>query len=201
MDVVVGNRNFLQDENALPRNAQERRIAAARETEYVRLALRSICRHGYYVFDNLIAEGTGILDYMAAGPLGLIAILVRTDQGCVGFGQRKGEIMLDGKPFEDDPFEQARQLTAAIDKALFDDCGDVRGIVCFPYASFELDEERKPPAGTTPLWELSWALDPEDRETMLTPADIKEIAEKVQRVYGRPPIVTPNRDRLWEEGF
>lgn len=197
---MADNHDFLQDKSNSPRNAQERRIAEAREVEHVRLALRSISRNGYYVFDALVAEEAGILDYMAIGPLGLIAILARTDKGRVGFDSSKDEILLDGKPFDDDPFEQARELTASLDAELFDGCGDVRGIVCFLHASFELDEERKPPLGTTPLWELSWALDPEGEETHFTTADIEEIAEKVQRVYGRPPIITPNRDRLWEEG-
>ncbi len=198
MAAVADNHDFLQDRGDPLRNAQERRVAVARETEHVRLALRSVSRHGYYVFDALATEEAGLLDYAAVGPLGLIAILVRTDRGCVGFGACKDEILLDGKPFDDDPFEQARELTTALDTELFDDCGDVWGIVCFLHATFELDEERKPPLGTTPLWELSWALDPEGREMLFTPADIEEIAEKVQRVYGRPPIITPNRDRLWE---
>ncbi len=197
---MADNHDFLQGRSEFPRNAQERRIAEAREIEHVRLALRSTSWNGYYVFDSLVTEEAGILDYAAVGPLGLIAILVRIDRGCVGFDASKDEILLDGKLFDDDPFEQARELTAALDKTLFDDCGEVRGMVCFLHASFELDEERKPPLGTTPLWELSWALDPEGREVMHTSADIEEIAERVQRVYGRPPIITPNRDRLWEGG-
>jgi hypothetical protein len=189
---------FLDDEERRPRTARERRIALAREKEHVRLALSSIAPHGYYVFDEIITENAGLLDYLAVGALGVVVIIVRYDEGCVGFGRDENEILLDGKPFVDDPFSQAAELVEELVEELSANLlgGDVEitGIVCFPRADFEVDENRKPPLGTTPVWELPWALDPEGEEEILTPADVEEIAEKVQEIYGRPPIVTPQRE-------
>jgi hypothetical protein len=65
-------------------------------------------------------------------------------------------------------------------------------MICFLYAQLEVKDHENP-LGITPLWELPRALDPEG-EVVLTPADIEEIAEKVQKIYGRPPIVAPQRE-------
>jgi len=44
--------------------------------------------------------------------------------------------------------------------------------------------------GVCKVWTLAWTLDPEDDEE-LTPADAAELAEEVERVYGRPPFARP----------
>ena len=175
-------------------STRERMIDFVRHKEHVRLVLSSIVPHDYYVFDGIITENAGLLDYLAVGPLGVVVIIVRYDEGCVGFGRDENEILLDGKPFEDDPFSQAAELVEEISANLLGGDVEITGIVCFPRADFEVDENRKPPLGTTPVWELPWALDPEGEEKTLTPADVEEIAEKIQKVYGRPPIVTPQRE-------
>lgn len=198
---MVEHHGYFSDDEDRPQTPRAKRIAYARDKQHVRLALTSIARHGYYVFDELLTEGAGLLDYLAVGPLRTVAIVVRPDKGRVGFGHSEDEILLDSEPFEDDPLSQAQQLADDIDLRLPDMPEDTGHLVCFTHTDFELDENRKPPLGTTPVWELPWALDPEGREVMLTPADIEEIAERVQRIYGRPPIITPNRDRLWEEDF
>ena len=194
MTPIVEHHGFLNDEGNRPKTARERRIARAKDIEHVRLALSSTARHGYYVFDELITEEAGSLDFLAVGPLGVVVIPVRSDEGYVSSGRAEDEILLDGEPFEDDPFRQARELTEEIDMALFEGAGDIGTLVCFTRAHFEVDHERKPPLGTTPVWELPWALDPEEQEERLNPADVEEIAEKVQKIYGRPPIVTPQRE-------
>jgi hypothetical protein len=194
MTPIVEHHGFLNDEGDRPKTARERRIARAKDIEHVRLALSSTARHGYYVFDELITEEAGSLDFLAVGPLGVVVIPVRSDEGCVSSGRAEDEILLDGEPFEDDPFRQARELTEEIDMALFGGAGDIGTLVCFTRAHFQVDHERKPPLGTTPVWELPWALDPEEQEAKLNPADVEDIAEKVQEIYGRPPIVTPRRE-------
>lgn len=199
-DSMVDHSDFYADDEPRKGVLRAKRIASARHKEHVRLALTSVARHGYFVFDELVTEDAGILDFLAVGPLRAVAITVRHDEGCVGFGGSEDEITLDGKPFKDDPIAQSRELADEIDSHITGMPEDTGSLICFTQADFEIDENRKPPLGATPIWELPWALDPEGRETPLTPADIEEIAEKVQRVYGRPPIITPNRDRLWEEG-
>jgi hypothetical protein len=194
MSPLMEQHGFLDDEERRPRTARERRIALAREKEHVRLALSSIAPHGYYVFDEIITENAGLLDYLVVGALGVVVIIVRYDEGCVGFGRDENEILLDGKPFVDDPFSQAAELVEELSANLLGGDVEITGIVCFPRADFEVDENRKPPLGTTPVWELPWALDPEGEEETLTPADVEEIAEKVQKIYGRPPIVMPQRE-------
>jgi hypothetical protein len=191
---MVEHHGFLNDEGNRPMTAREQRIARAKDKEHVRLALGSIARHGYYVFDELITEEAGSLDFLAVGPLGVIVIPVRHDEGYISRGRAEGEILINGKTFEDDPFRQARELSKELDMALFEGVGDISSIVCFTRARFETDDERKPPLGTTPVWELPWALDPEGQEEKLNPIDTDEIAERVQEVYGRPPIVTPERE-------
>jgi hypothetical protein len=194
MGPLAEHHSFLDDGRGSPKTARDSRIARAQDIQHVRLALSSIAHHGYYVFDELITEEVGSLDFLAVGPLGVVVIPVRSDAGYVSRGRAEEEILLDGKPFEDDPFRQARELSEALDIALFGGAGDISSVVCFPRAEFEVDEARKPPLGTTSVWELPWALDPEGEEEILTPADVEEIAEKIQKVYGRPPIVTPERE-------
>jgi hypothetical protein len=194
MTPIVKHHGFLNDEGDRPKTARERRIARAKDIEHVRLALSSTARHGYYLFDELITEEAGSLDFLAVGPLGVVVIPVRFDEGCVSSGRTEDEILLDGEPFEDDPFRQARELTEEIDMALFGGAGDIGTLVCFTRAHFQVDHERKPPLGTTPVWELSWALDPKEQEEKLNPADVVDIAERVQEIYGRPPIIAPQRE-------
>jgi hypothetical protein len=194
MAPMVEPHGFLNDEGDRPKTAREQRIARAKDKERVRLALGSIARHGYYVFDELITEDAGSLDFLAVGPLGVVVISVRHDEGYVSRGTAEDEVRLDGEPFEDDPLRQVQELSEEIDITLFGGAGSIGTLVCFPRVDFEVDEARKPPLGTTSVWELPWALDPEGEEEVLTPADVEEIAERVREVYGRPPIVTPERE-------
>lgn len=189
-----------EDSNKLGTTRDER-LTRDREKGYIRLALGSVAEHGYYVFDEVLTESAGMLDYLALGPPGIIAILVRFDEGYVSRMRNSSGVLLDGKLFDDDPLQQLGEIALQLSESLTDGDLGIDGIVCLTRATFELDEERKPPLPTTPIWELPKALDPTGEEEQFTPADIEEIAEKIQRVYGRPPIVTPNRDRLWEGGF
>src|SRR5215217_6132524 len=114
MTPIVEHHDFLNGEGDRPKTARERRIARAKDIEHVRLALSSTARHGYYVFDEIITEEAGSLDFLAVGPLGVVVIPVRSDEGCVSSGRAEDEILLDGEPFKDDPFRQARELTEEI---------------------------------------------------------------------------------------
>lgn len=190
----MGQHGFFEEEERHPRTAREERISRAKDKEHVRLALGSTARHGYYIFDELITENSGLIDFLVVGSMGVIVVVLRFDAGHISRGASQEQALIDGKAFEDDPYSQGQELSEEVDEAVFNGLGEVYSIACFPRCEFELDEERKPPLGTTPVWELPLALDPEGKEEGLTPADIEEIAEKVQEVYGRPPIATPQRD-------
>lgn len=175
-----------------PRGARERRIARAEEKERVRSAMRSAARHGYYVFDDLTTDEAGMIDYLAVGPPGVFLIPVREEEGRVSLGADGERLLLDGRPFEDDPYRQADELAADASRKLFEGRRDVTCLTCFTKATVEVRDREIPP-GTTPLWELPWALDPEGLEN-LSPAEVEEIAARVERAYGRPPFVRPERE-------
>jgi hypothetical protein len=101
-------------------------------------------------------------------------------------------LLLDGKPFEDDPRRQAQELAEDVSQKVFKGQRNVSSMICFLHAQLEV-KDHEIPLGTTPLWELPWALDPEG-EVILTPADIEEITDKIQQIYGRPPIIAPQSE-------
>lgn len=187
---MVERHDPMSGEDEEPRTQRERRLALAREKQMVRAALQSAALHGYYVFDELITEEAGIIDFLVVGPLDVISVVVRPDRGYVSLDKQSNTLLLDGRPFEDNPYEQGLQIAADVDKRIFEGNHDSGYIVCFIYAPLEVDEDNQIPHATTPIWELPWALDPEGVENLDT-AQIEEIAEKVQQVYDRPPIIRP----------
>jgi len=188
---IVEQHGFLEGEGDQQKTAREQRIARAKEKELMRSALCSTARYGCYVFDELITEEAGIIDFLVVGPQDVSAIVVRSDRGYVSLVKERDLLLIDGERFEDDPYDQGRFLVRDVNTKVFDQTYSVKYLICFLYAQLEIDENRQIPSGTTPLWELPWALDPEGEENLT--ADIEEIAEKVQKVYGRPPIVTPQK--------
>lgn len=182
--------DFMSGEEDIPRTQREKRLALAREKQMVRSALMSAARHGYYVFDELITDDAGIIDFFAVGPLTACAVLVRSDRGYISWDKGRNKLLIDGRDFEDDPHQQASGLVDDVDRKVFGNDYSIRFLICFMNTEFEVDENRLPPYATTPVWELPWALDPEGEEN-LNRARIEEIVEKVQEVYGRPPIIRP----------
>lgn len=170
-------------------DAKTRRIELSNKRELVRAALRSTGAHGYYVFDELVTEHAGTMDYLAVGPLEAAVIVVRQNPGVVS-ADRDGELLIDGRRFADDPREQARELSQDISSRVFGAEDRVEYFICFTEARLMVDKDNQYPRSTTPLMDLAWALDPEGEQN-LTPADIEEIAEKVEDAYGRPPFVRP----------
>lgn len=171
-------------------DARQQRIEQANRRELVRTALRSTGAHGYYVFDELVTEHAGTLDYLAVGPLEVAAIIVREDRGVVSADRSTEALFIDGRSFEDDPRKQAEDLQQDIVNRVFDGKNYAEYFICFTNARLQVDQDNQYPRSTTPLMDLPWALDPEGEQS-LTPADIEDIAEKVEAVYGRPPFVRP----------
>ena len=60
---------------------REERIERARRKDLVRTALRSAAAHGYYIFDELLTEEAGMIDFLAVGPVGACVVVVRDEPG------------------------------------------------------------------------------------------------------------------------
>jgi hypothetical protein len=173
-----------------PRTARERRIARDNRAERTRAALRAASeRHGYYVFDELMTEEAGKLDFLAVGPPGAVAIVVRDEGGLVSAAE-DGELLLDGRPFDEDPRSQVRELGNDVIARIDRTDGALGTLICFSRAEVEYPDDLELMRGVCTVWTLAWTLDPEDNAD-LTPADIVELADEVWRVYGRPPFARP----------
>jgi len=177
----------------LPRpSAREERIARAERREHVRLALRSADAHGYYVFDELMTETAGMIDYLAVGPVGGCVVVVRDEAGKVT-ADVDGTLYLDGRRFVDDPRRQAEDLAADVNLKFVDTGAYAYNVICFTRAElYYLGEDESVLKGVCPTWDLplSFAEAPEAH----TPADVAELADRVREVYGRPPFVVPDKD-------
>ena len=173
-----------------PRTARERRISRDNRAERVRTALRAVSeQHGYHVFDELMTEEAGKLDFLAIGPPGAVAIVLRDESGLVSAAE-DGELLLDGRPFEESPREQVDTLSDDVIARVTKVGSTVATLVCFSRAEVEYPDDLDLMRGVCKVWTLAWVLDPKDNEE-LTPADAAELAEEVERVYGRPPFARP----------
>lgn len=173
-----------------PRTARERRIAKDNRAERIRSALRAASeRHGYYVFDELMTDEAGKLNFLAVGPPGAVAIVVRDEGGLVSAAE-DGELLLDGRSFEESLREQVDTLSDDVILRVARTEGAVDTLICFSRAEVEYPDDLELMRGICTVWTLAWTLDPEDNAE-LTPADVAELAEEVERVYGRPPFALP----------
>lgn len=165
-------------------------MARDNRSERVRSALRAASgQHGYHVFDELMTEEAGKLDFLAVGPLGAVAIVMRDEDGLVSVAE-DGELLLDGRPFEESPRAQVTELGSDVVARVDGAGGTVATLVCFSRAEVEYPADLELMRGVCKVWTLAWTLDPKDDEE-LTPADAAELAEEIERVYGRPPFARP----------
>ena len=170
-------------------SAREERIARAERWEHVRLALRSAAAHGYYVFDELITEGAGMIDFLAVGPVGAVVVVVRDEPGEVT-GDVDGTLYLDARPFADDPKGQAAELTEDVNARLAGSDAEAFHVVCFTRAElFYVGDERDILRGVCPTWDLPLAFEEAEKEHI--PADVAELADLIREAYGRPPFIVP----------
>jgi len=171
-------------------SAREKRIAGAERRELVRSALRSAAAHGYYVFDELMTEEAGMIDFLAVGPVGACVIVVRDEEGNVT-ADVDGTLYLDGRRFEDGPKLQADELGDDVDAKLESSGVKTRNVICFTRAELYYLGENPDEVlrGVCPIWDLALAFAEATEE--YSPADVAELAEEVERAYGRPPFVRP----------
>ena len=177
------------DDETTPQSARERRLARDDERERVRAALRFAAHYGYYVFDELVTEQAGTLDYLAVGPPGATATIVREDEGIFIAEPYTHEWFINGYHFEDDPRQQADEQTSDVIANLTRGDVSVGSCICFTRA--ELRDSGNPEAnrGVANLFSLPRAF--EQGEEVFNPAEVGEIADDVERIYGRPPFVKP----------
>ncbi len=170
-------------------SAREERIAQAKRRELVRSALRSAAAHGYYVFDELVTEEAGMIDYLTIGPVGACVVVVRDEAGGVT-ADVDGILHLDGRRFEDDPNRQAEDLVDDVNAKLEGTGVRAYHVICFTRADiFYLGEDREVLQGIYATWDLALAFTEATEE--YPPADVAELADRVRDAYGRPPFVTP----------
>ncbi len=156
----------------------------------MRSALRGAAAHGYYVFENLMTEQAGIIDFLAVGPVGACVIVVRDDEGTVTAAE-DGVLYLNGERFDDDPNDQVGELQADVQARIQALGAEAYGIVCFtrPNELYYLGDDLDVLRGISTIWNLAQAF--EEAEEAHTAADVAEIADAVRRAYDRPPFVTP----------
>jgi hypothetical protein len=159
----------------------------------VRTALRSAAAHGYYVFDELMTEAAGMIDYLAVGPVGACVVTVRDEQGDVT-ADADGTLYLGGRRFEDDPNRHAEDLVDDVNAKLSSTGAHTYHVICFTRAElYYLGEEPDVALrGVSPIWDLPLSF--ADAPIEHTPADVANIADRVREVYGRPPFVVPEED-------
>lgn len=172
---------------------REERIQRAKRRDLVRTALRSAAAHGYYVFDELLTEQAGMIDFLAVGPVGACVVVVRDDPGDVTADER-GTLYLEGRPFEDDPNRQARDLESDVNAKLEGTGAHCYDIVCFTRAELYYlgDNPEEVLRGVCPIWDLPLSFSEADEQ--YTPAKVAELADHIREVYGRLPFVVPEED-------
>ncbi len=183
-----------REEDRARLSAREERIARAERREHVRLALRSAAAHGYYVFDELMTEEAGMIDFLAVGPVGVIVVVVRDEAGTVT-ADVDGTLYLNGRAFEDSPNTQGVDLVEDVYARLPEEACTVYHVICFTRAElFYLGENQDALTGVSPTWDLPLAFEEAGREH--TPADVADLADLVREAYGRPPFVVPEEGEL-----
>lgn len=170
--------------------AREGRIERDRRKDLVRTGLRSAAAHGYYVFDELMTEEAGMIDFLAVGPIGAIAVIVRDEPGDVT-ADVDGTLYVDGRRFEDDPLRQAEDLAGDVNAKLEGTVAHCYDIICFTQAElFYLgDNPDEVLKGVSPIWDLPLSFS--DAPIEHTAADVAELADHIRQVYDRPPFVIP----------
>ena len=172
------------------RTARERRIARDNRRDRVRSTLRAISAQcGYHIFEHLMTEEAGSIDFLAVGPVGAVVVTVRDEEGVVSISE-DGEMLLDHRTFEDDPRRHVDELADDVIARIQRTDGTALTSICFTRAEVEYPGNLEPARGVCTIWTLAWPFGDQD-DKRLTSADVAELAEEVERVYGRLPFARP----------
>jgi hypothetical protein len=134
-----------------------------------------------------------MIDFLAVGPVGAVVVVVRDEEGSVT-ADVDGTLYLGRRRFADDPKQQASDLAKDVTTRLEGTGAHTYHVVCFTradlyYLGEDVDAVLK---GVCPTWDLPLSFSDSPMEH--TPADVAELADRVRRVYGRPPFVVPDED-------
>lgn len=168
---------------------REQRINRQTDYERVRSALRAGAANGCYVFDALMTDEAGLLDYLVVGPYGISAIIVRSEHGDVQPNSQTGELTIIRSPFEDDPRRQANDLLEDVARKLARQDIPIFFLICFTRAEIKDSGDPEADRGLYQTWGLPKIF--EDREEVLEPEDVDELARSIESIYARPPFVRP----------
>lgn len=168
---------------------REKRIARDADRERVRAALKGGAHHGCYVFDGLMTDEAGMLDYLIVGPYGITAIVVRGEHGDVQADPETRELRLIRAPFKDDPRRQVNDQLEDVERHLRRTDVPTFFVMCFTRA--EIKDSGNPEAnrGLYKTWGLPKIFG--NKQPVMFPDDVDELARRIESIYGRPPFVRP----------
>lgn len=169
-------------------DARERRIARDEDEERVRAALRGGAHHGCYIFDQLLTDEAGLLDYLVVGPYGISAVVVRNEHGDVQADPETHELQIIREPFKDDPRKQAREQHKDV-AARLPDFVPAYFVVCFTRAEIKIGGNREALRGLYHTWNLHKIF--QNEVPVMNEATVREIAKGIETMYSRPPFVRP----------
>lgn len=172
---------------------RDRRIERDKRREMVQHVLKSTSEWGYYVFDQLMTEDAGVIDYLVVGPPSICSITLRDEPGSIT-ATPDSQVLVDGKPLADDPRRQAREIGDDLMARLPDNEKPINFLICFTQADMYMGEDADPYRGLCTIWGLSPSLDPEENGEAFNGAEIEEYAELIEQIYERPPFVTPHQE-------
>lgn len=171
-------------------DARQRRINRETDYERVRSALRAGAHHGCYVFDSLMTDEAGLLDFLIVGPYGISAVIVRGEHGDVMADPDTHELHIIRSPFEDDPRRQVMDQLGDVERKLSRTDVPTFFLMCFTRAEIKDSGNPEAEKGLCQTWGIPRMF--EDRNEVLeSPEDMDTLARSIESIYARPPFVRP----------
>ena len=160
----------------------------------MRLALRSAAANGYYVFDELMTDEAGMIDFLAVGPVGGCVVVVRDEPGTVT-ADVDATLYLNTQPFDEDPKRQGAELADDVNRKFERASVNCFYVVCFTRAELAyLGDDDEVLHGVCPTWDLPLTFSEAAKD--LAPSDVDNLADLVREAFGRPPFVVPEEGEL-----
>ncbi|MDP9437571.1 MAG: hypothetical protein M3P49_02315 [Actinomycetota bacterium] len=191
--------------------ARTMRISHARGREKMRSALLPLPAHGYFVFEDLLTDEAGAVDFLAVGPGGIHYAALVPHEGSVWrheqddrlyWGQES--VLLDaetderdwyGGPFEEDLDAMIRALGEDVASKVYGgEGGSLFPYLCFTEARLHVSDG-KHPRGVVSVWDLAYQISITDLAEYgrhnLPPEEVERFAAVIEETYGRPPWLVP----------
>jgi len=187
------------------------RISRARGREKMRSALLPLPAHGYFVFEDLLTDGAGAVDFLAVGPGGIHYAALVPHEGSVWRREEddrlywgRESVLLDaetderdwyGGPFEEDLDAMIRALGEDVASKVYGgEGGSLFPYLCFTEARLHVSGG-KHPRGVVSVWDLAYQISLTDLTGYgrhnLPPEEVERFAAVIEEAYGRPPWLVP----------